>query len=213
MGMDIFEDYREFEDNAYKLKGKNRRKAYLTYAKKLENLLEENPGSRDLNHLFGYCLYHMLEWYEKDKIRIERAFQRSLMLDPGSYYSLEYLGYFYFDIAQYQLPINSIDTLFGHEGRVHVPATRLFKLEGLRIAGQVRLDSLEGSQLRSELAQLIESKNALDDEDKEHYAIFEDFELEELSSALKESRHAQDRGIMGMLGVLEAPLTSSSVAE
>lgn len=198
--MDFSEDFRIFEDSLYGLKASEQRHARLAYARKLEKLLEENPGSRDLNHLLGICLYHMWEWYEKDKIRIERAFQRSLTLDPGSYYSLEFLGYFYFDIAQYQLSLNCIEALFAHEGKVHIHDVRLFKLDGLRIACQVRLGVIETASLQSALELFVITQSGLDALDQES------FHAEEICAALKASSHVEDQNIARLIDILENPV-------
>ncbi len=151
----------------------------------MERRLEECPGSRDIYDQLGDCLYHIDDWTEEDKLRIERSFQRSLSLDAGSCFSLMFLGFFYFHVSEYKLSICCAEALFQHPRKECIPNWRLLRLHGIMITCHALLEAIDIAELRNILERLLEAYARSEDED------VEEAQPTELVSALKKSVFAK----------------------
>jgi hypothetical protein len=162
---DFDTEFREFDDSMLFLKPDEEREARLQFSERIRKLIAAFPNDADLYHKLGLCLYDLHTWTEQEKVDIEIAFHRALLLDNDSVFSHIFLTHFYFDIAEYQLALNA-----GRIGDVltkGVPMWRRVKLREIELCCRIYLGVIADSDLNVQLTELGAEFGHLKEDERE----------------------------------------------
>lgn len=186
----LYEEYFHFEETMIFVEENENRKRRLSFASKIQSMIDQFPDSSKLYFILGECLYNLPYWEDRDKQLIESAFFRADLLESNVLISKIYLTYFYYDIGQYalSLKVNSLinQNLLDNENS----RWRMIKLMELEICCLILLNKRKLEKKFKSFFNQIEKLESCELEDVEPIQLKEilkngDCSIDYLHNALK----------------------------